>query len=416
MSILIKKGRVIDPANKIDAVMDVLVENGVIKLTAPDISPTSHNNAEIIDAKGMWVVPGLIDMHVHLRDPGQLHKETIATGTRAAAAGGFTTVCAMPNTEPTADDASVINYIITKAAKEGIVNVFPVGSITKGLNGKELSDFKAMKAAGICAVSDDGKTVEDAALYKAAMEQAAALGLPVLAHCEDVWLAGTTPAAEEIIIARDIILSRITGAKLHICHVSTARGVELIQKAQEEGHNVTAEVTPHHFTLTAEDMTEPNPNYKMSPALRDKNDKDAVRRALKNNVISVIATDHAPHHKDEKGMGFEKAPNGVIGLETAVPMALTELVFTGEITPSELIAKFTTEPARILCLDKGHLSPGAVADITIINPDKEHVIGENTFFGLSRNSPFFGRRVRGITEHTIVSGKIVYCERETSSA
>jgi dihydroorotase len=394
VKILIKNGRVIDPVNGIDGQADIFVENGKI------VSANHFDAAdEVIDAAGLWVVPGLIDMHVHLRDPGQLHKETIRTGTRAAAAGGFTTVCCMPNTSPVIDCAEIAKYIKKTAAKEGAVRVIPVGSITVGLLGERLSSVSAMKVAGICAISDDGKTVENPALFKAAMEMAKTLDLPVLSHCEP----------EDEIIARDIVLARAAGAGLHICHVSTAGGVELIRAAQKAGQQVTAEITPHHFTLVDEDIPHGDSfeasNYKMAPPLRSRADREACIAGLKDGTIAAIATDHAPHHEREKNVEFELAANGVIGLETAVPLAISELVNKGVLTPSEMIAKFTANPAKILGLDLGHLSVGAVADITIIDPSARYTVDKHTFHGLSKNTPFHGREVTGRVVCTIVSGK-----------
>jgi len=423
MNILIKNGRVIDPSVNLDSNMDILVQDGKIAQISPSISPPE--NTQVIDAMGSWVTPGLIDMHVHLRDPGQRHKETIATGTRAAAAGGFTTICCMPNTSPVIDNEIVVEYVTSKAAKEGIVNVIPIGSITKNLAGEELSAIGEMKDAGICAISDDGKTVENPSLLKTAMKYATMFGLPILSHCEDVRLVGRgqinagahaelmgfrgiAPEAEEIMIARDIVLARVTGAKLHICHVSTAEGVALIRAAQQAGLPVTAEVCPHHFALIDEDITDYDANYKMSPPLRSRKDRDALKQALKDGVIGVIATDHAPHHEDEKNCEFEAAMNGIVGLETAVPLCISELVQTSTHTPMQMVAALSTNPAKILGLGKGTLQPGAAADITIINPNETYVIDKNLFFSKSRNTPFHGREVTGRVTHTIVGGKIIY--------
>ena len=425
MSILIKNGRVLDPANNIDAVMDVLIENGIIVKTGQNLQST----ADIIDAKNMWVTPGLIDMHVHLRDPGGRHKETIITGTRAAAAGGFTTICPMANTDPVTDNEIVVEYILSKAKREGLVHVAPIGSVTKGLLGQELSAIGEMKAAGICAVSDDGKTVENPALFKTALKYAAMFNLPVLSHCEESRLAGKGQInagphaetigikgipndAEEIMIIRDIILARAAGARLHICHVSTAEGLAHIRTAQEQGLPITAEVCPHHFALVDEDITDYDANYKMSPPLRSRKDAEALKNALKDGTISVIATDHAPHHEDDKNCEFELAANGIIGLETAVPLCITELIRPGLLTPLELIAKLTVNPARILGLSKGSLSIGQGADVTIIDPSRCYTIDKNTFFSKSRNTPFHGKKVQGKVMYTIVDGKVVYRKGE----
>jgi len=414
--LLIKNGRVIDPANNIDGKFDILVKDGKIAEISPQIS--NDENCKIIDASEMWVTPGLVDMHVHLRDPGGLHKETIATGARAAAAGGFTTICCMPNTSPTIDNAEVVNYVTDKATKESPVNIIPIGSITRGLNGTELSDYSEMKTAGICAISDDGKTVENIELLKSAMLKTAVLGLTMLSHCEDLrivknglihegehsaklGLPGNPAEAEVSIIARDISLAKETGVRLHICHVSTAEGVELIRAAQKDGFPITAEVCPHHFTLIDEDMTTPDANFKMSPPLRSRRDRAALLEGLKDGTISVIATDHAPHSEEEKSVEFAKTPNGIIGLETAVPLCISELT---KLTPSEIIAALTINPSKILNLDAGHLTPGATADITIIDPNAGYTINKNIFKSKSRNTPFHGRQVTGCVVHTIVKG------------
>jgi len=418
MNLLIKNGRVIDPASNTDGIFDVLVKGDRVAEIGASLP---EQDVEIIDATGMWVVPGLIDMHTHLRDPGGRHKETIESGTKAAAAGGFTTICCMPNTTPVMDNEIVVEYVTSKAGKEGVVNVIPIGSITKGLEGQELSAIGEMKAAGIKAISDDGKTVDNPSLLKTAMKYAKMFDLPILSHCEDLRLVGKgqmnagqhaelmgfrgiAPEAEEIIIARDITLARVTGAKLHICHVSTAEGVELVRQAQAAGLPVTAEVCPHHFTLIDEDITTYDANYKMSPPLRSRKDRDALIAGLKDGTISVIATDHAPHHEDEKNCEFELALNGIVGLETAVPLSISEL---GEVlTPLQLIATLTINPAKIMGLDKGTLQPGAAADITIIDPNEKYTIDKNTFRSKSRNTPFHGREVTGRVKYTIVGGKV----------
>ena len=429
MKIIIKNGRVLDPASNTDAIMDVLVQNGIITAIVPCINLDAEaTDAQIIDATGLWVTPGFIDLHTHLRDPGQRHKETIATGTRAAAAGGFTTVCAMPNTSPVTDNEIVVEYITSKARKEGIVNVLPIGSITKGMAGQELSAIGEMKAAGICAVSEDGKTVDDPALLKTAMKYAANFNLPILSHCEEVRLVGKgqinagnhaevmgfkgiSNDSEEIIVARDIILARGAGARLHICHVSTAQSVEHIRRAQAAGQSVTAEVCPHHFTLVDEDITDYDANFKMSPPLRSHKDIAALKKALCDGTIAVIATDHAPHHEDDKNCEFENAANGILGLETAVPLSLA-LVQEGILTPLALVAKFTTGPADVLGLDKGRLHTGAAADITIIDPAANNIIDKHALHSKSKNTPFHGREVTGRAVYTIVAGKVVYANGE----
>ena len=420
---LIKNGYVIDPANNIEEKLDLIFDGGIIKEIGKDLNNDDIENT--IDAAGMWVLPGLIDMHVHLRDPGYRHKETIKSGTKSAAMGGFTTICPMANTDPVVDNEIVVEYINSKAAKEGIVKVVPIGSITKGLAGKELSAIGEMSQAGICAISDDGKYVEDPSLLRTAMNYAKMFNLPILSHCEDTRLVGKgqisagphadlmgfkgiPPEAEEIIVARDIILARQTGIHLHICHVSTKGSLDHIRRAKADSSSITAEVCPHHFTLCDEDITEYDANFKMSPPLRSTNDVKALKDALKDGTIDVIATDHAPHHKDDKNCEFENAQNGIIGLETAVPLCITELIKTNVLTPIEWAAKMTINPAKILGLDSGTLSPGKSADITIIDPSAAYKIDKNQFASLSKNTPFHGRDVYGKVMCTIVSGKVVF--------
>ena len=422
MKILIKNGRVLDPKNNIDCISDVLIADQKIIKIGQNIPEGAD---KIIDASGKWVTPGLVDMHTHLRDPGMKHKESIATGTRAAAAGGFTTITSMPNTSPVTDNDIVAEYITSKACKEGIVNVLPVGAITKNMDGNELSAIGEMKDAGICAISEDGKTVANPALMKTAMKYAANFDLPVLSHCEEIKLAagqmnagptaemlgfkGIGNDSEELIVVRDIILARGTGVKLHICHVSTAESLEHIRAAQAKGQTVTAEVCPHHFSLADEDIKDYDANCKMSPPLRSRKDVAALKAALKDGTISVIATDHAPHHLDDKNCEFEAAANGIIGLETCVPLSLN-LVHEGILTPLQLIEKLTINPSQILGIDKGTLKIGATADITIINPDDTYIFTEDMLYGRSKNTPFIGQTMKGRVTHTIVDGMPVFEE------
>ncbi len=421
MSILIKNGRVIDPGNSIDKVCDLMISDGKITRVEENISETAD---KIIDAGGFWVVPGLIDLHVHLRDPGFEKKETIRTGSRSAAMGGFTTICCMPNTKPVIDNEIIVEYINMKAKRDGVVNILPIGSITKGQKGEELSDIGKMAEVGICAISEDGRSVANAALMKTALKYAGMFNLPAFSHCEDLnlvsrgqmnagekasllGLRGISNDSEEVIVARDIILADSVNARLHLCHMSTKGCVELIRHAKEQGSLVTAEVTPHHFTLTEDDINDYDANYKMNPPLRTKEDVEALRQALKNNIIDVIATDHAPHHIDEKNCEFEKAANGIIGLETSVSLGISELVETGVLTPSQLIEKMSLNPAKILNSDKGTLSVGAVADITVIDPNLEYNINVEKFASKARNTPFNGRKVKGKVIYTIVAGDVI---------
>ncbi|MBI4593577.1 MAG: dihydroorotase [Candidatus Rokubacteria bacterium] len=422
MSLLIRNGRVIDPANTVDAVLDVLIDGGVItrvgaKLAAPE-------GAEVIDATGKIVSPGLIDIHVHLREPGFEYKETIATGTRAAAAGGFTTVCCMANTQPVNDNRSITDYILDRARTEGVVRVHPIGAVTRGLQGEELSELAELAEAGCVAFSDDGKCVMNAALYRRAMEYTLPFGTPLISHAEDhalsrgaamnegvvsteLGIPGTPPAAEDVMVARDIILAELTGARVHIAHVSTAGAVRLVREAKARGVRVTAEVTPHHLVLTEEAVRAFDANAKMNPPLRTKRDVEALIEALADSTIDCIATDHAPHALSEKEGEFDHAAFGVIGLETAVPVLLDRLVRPGLLPLATLIARLTSDPARLLNLPGGSLAPGAPADVTILDLDRELTIDPARFHSKSRNTPFAGWTLRGGPVATIVSGRRV---------
>ena len=421
MSLLIKNGRVINPKTKVDAVMDILVEHGIITKIAHSIDQSAEC---IIDAKNMWVVPGLIDVHVHLREPGFEHKETIESGTKSAAAGGFTTICAMPNTNPVVDNEIIVEYIKMKAEKTGVVNVLPIGSITKGQRGEELANIGQMVKAGICAISEDGHTVMNASLMNMALKYAKMFNIPVMSHCEDktmasgamnagdvsalIGLKGIPREAEEVITARDIILARGAGASLHICHVSTEGAVQLIREAKNRNEQITAEVCPHHFALTDEAVNGYDTNTKMNPPLRTQKDVDSIKKALKENVIEIIATDHAPHHADDKNCEYENAAFGIVGLETAVPLCMTELVHQGVLSPTELIEKLTVNPAKLINLDKGSLEVDKIADITIIDPNEEFTIDVESFYSKGKNSPFHAYKAKGRVKNTIVSGKVVF--------
>ncbi len=418
-SILIKKGRLIDPANGVDAVKDILVKDGKVAEIGDNIE---ENADKVIDASGLVVMPGLIDLHVHFRDPGYENKETISTGSRAAAMGGFTTVCTMPNTNPVTDNAIMIEYALSPK-RDAVINILPIGAITKGQKGEELADIGQMAAAGACAISEDGKSVDDPALMKNAMRYSKMFDLPIFDHCEEIRLAkgsmnagerasilglkGIGDDSEELMVSRDIILAKATGAKLHICHISTEGSVEQVRNAKATGIPVTAEAAPHHFTLCDEDITDYDSNYKMNPPLRSRRDLEVIRQALKDNTIEVIATDHAPHHIDDKNCEFEKAANGIIGLETSFALSYTELVESGLISLSDMVAKMTANPARILGSDKGQLRVGSDADIAIADIDTKYTIDVNTMVSKAKNTPFGGREVRGKVLYTICGGEVV---------
>ena len=420
--ILIKNGRVIDPANEIDTVLDILIDDG--KIIELGKSLTTHHLplTTIIDAAGKIVVPGLIDMHVHLREPGYEYKETIKTGTEAALAGGFTSIACMPNTKPVNDNQSVTDFMLDKTRKEGAVNVYPIGAITKGLKGEELSEIGELKSAGVVAITDDGKPVMNSELMRRGMEYASMFDIPVISHCEDLQLSeggvmnegfistelglkGIPNASEDVMVARDIALSELTGARLHIAHVSTRGAVSLIREAKSRGVKVTCETAPHYFTLTEKTVDDYNTNAKMNPPLRSEDDLKAIIEGLKDGTIDVIATDHAPHEASEKDVEFDKAPFGIVGLETALPLTL-KLVEEGIISLTEAIAKLTVNPAKILNLNKGTLSVGADADITIINHEEMWQIDVKKFKSKGKNSPFSGWNVKGMANKVIINGII----------
>ncbi|MFP3156043.1 dihydroorotase [Lachnospiraceae bacterium ZAX-1] len=422
MLLLIKNGRIIDPASDRDQIADILIEEGVITKVAPKIEVKADRT---IDASDCFVMPGFIDLHVHLRDPGLEHKETVYTGAKAAVCGGFTTILAMPNTKPVVDNADIVSYVHNKAKDINLAHVLQVGAITKGQHGKELADIERMVEAGIPAISEDGKSVMNAQLYLEAMTLAAKFDIPVLAHCEDSNLAnngvmnagtkaeelrlpGITNLVEDIIIARDIMIAEETGAALHLCHCSTKNSVDMVKRGKEMGILVTAEVCPHHFTLSTDDMIEYDSNYKMNPPLRTVEDVEALKIGLKNDIIDVIATDHAPHSKDEKDESMRLAPFGIVGLETAAALTMTQLVDTGFLTPLQMAEKLSYNPAKIIGLDKGSLEIGKVADIVVFDPKKEYIIDKNTFCSKGRNTPFHGKKVKGQVLFTIVDGRIVY--------
>ena len=422
MTILIKNGRVLDPATGTDGIADVLMEEGRIRAVEPGILAEADR---ILDADGCFVMPGFIDLHVHLRDPGYEYKETVETGSAAAAKGGFTTILAMPNTKPVVDNADVVRYVLHKAEDVGLANVLQIGAITRGQRGEELADIEDMVDAGIPALSEDGKSVMNAQLYREAMMLAKKYDIPIMAHCEDInlvhggvmnqddkadelGLPGITNAVEDVIVARDILLAKETGARLHLCHCSTRDSVRMVELAKQEGLPVTAEVCPHHFTLTSEDIREDDANYKMNPPLRTRADVEALIDGLKKGVMDVIATDHAPHSREEKQGSMRNAPFGIVGLETAAALTMTELVDKGYLTPLQMAEKMSYNPARIIGIDKGTLKPGKTADVVIFNPKEEYIIDAEQFRSKGKNTPFHGRKVKGRVMATILSGNIVY--------
>ena len=412
----IKNGRIIDPLNQTDQIRDLLIIDGRVAL--PD-QPVPPDVAEI-DAAGWWVVPGLTDMHVHLREPGEEYKEDILSGARSAAAGGFTGVACMPNTNPVNDCKAVTALILARAA-QAAVRVYPVGAISKGLAGQQLAEYGEMRAAGVVAVSDDGRPVRDSQLMRRALEYAGDFGLTVIAHSEEpslssgvmnegamstrLGLKGIPTAAESIMVYREIALAEFTGAKVHIAHVSTAMSLELIRAAKARGVRVTAETAPHYFTLTDEAVAGYDTNTKMNPPLRSAADREAIRLALADGTLDAIATDHAPHSILEKELEFDAAANGIIGLETALPLALA-LVRDQVIDARRLVELLAVNPAAILGISAGTLSPGAAADVTLIDPEREFLYSEDQMFSKSRNTPFLGWRLQGRAVLTMVGGEI----------
>ena len=421
---LIKNGHVLDPATGVDGICDVLTEDQRIIGVKEHIEEQADR---VIDAKGCYVMPGFIDLHVHLRDPGLEYKETLETGGKAAAHGGVTTVCAMPNTKPVIDTKERVEDVHTRAKEDSPVHVIQLGAVTVGQAGEELADIEGMAEAGCHAIREDGKSVMNASLYREGMRRAAASGIAVFAHCEDIHmveggvmnadqkaealgLKGITNAVEDVIVARDILLAKETGVQLHLCHCSTADSVRMVAEAKKDGLPVTAEVCPHHFIMTTDDITEDDGNFKMNPPLRSKADVEALREGLKNNIMDVIATDHAPHAEQEKDRSMKDAAFGIVGLETSAALTYTELVETGVLTPMQMAEKMSYNPAKILGLseEKGSISEGKIADIVIFDPSKEYEIDKHTFFSKGKNTPFHGRKVKGEVRCTIVDGVPVY--------
>lgn len=425
MKILIKNGHIIDAKTGRNGVYDIMIEDGKIIEIGNDLEIT---NGDLIDANGKFVIPGLVDAHCHLRDPGFEYKEDIETGTKSAAKGGFTSIACMPNTNPVIDNETIIRYIQNKTKQDAIVNVYPIGAISKGLKGEELAEIGELKFAGAVAISDDGKPVKNASLMKKALQYASMFDITVISHCEDLELAeegvmnegyqstimglkGIPSAAEEIMVARDLILAEYLKTPIHIAHVSTELSVDLIRNAKKRGVKVTAETCPHYFALTEDACENFNTLAKVNPPLRTQNDVEAIKQGLKDGTIDIIATDHAPHHVDEKNVEFNLAANGIVGFETALPLAITYLVKPGILTMEQLVEKMCVNPSKILGLNKGFISEGKTADITIIDVNEEFIVEVENFESKSKNSPFDGFKLKGSVYYTIVNGKVVVREK-----
>jgi len=421
--ILLKGGRLLDPSQKLDERGDLLLVDGKIARAGGTID--GGEDAQVIDCAGAIVAPGFVDVHCHLREPGREDVETIATGARAAAAGGFTAICAMPNTEPVTDNQAAVGFIIRQAMRAGGARVYPIGAISVGQKGESLAEFGEMVGAGAVAVSDDGKPVVSAQLMRTALEYAQAFNIPVIDHCEEPTLAhggsmnegflsarlglrGIPSEAEEIMVIRDILLARRTGGHVHLAHMSTKGSVELIRWGKERGIRVTAEVTPHHLTLTEEAVEGYDTHAKMNPPLRTQGDVDALREALRDGTIDLIATDHAPHHYDAKEREFADAPFGIVELETALALAVTELVDRGVIDFATLVDRMATRPARLFGLPGGTLRAGGAADVTVFDPKREWTVDPEAFLSKGRNTPYAGRKLRGRTLATIIGGRLAY--------
>ena len=423
MKLLIKNGHVLNPADGFDRKADILVEDGLVKQISEE--PIEAADAQLIDAEGLYVMPGFIDLHVHLRDPGLTYKETLATGSMAAARGGFTSICPMPNTKPVTDTPEKVAEVVKRAQTEAVVHVLPVGAVTLGMEGKEVTDVAGMKAAGAVAISEDGKSVMDSAIYAEGMKRAAEAGIPVFAHCEDIRLVrggvmnagkkaeelglpGITNAVEDIIAVRDILLAEETGARLHLCHCSTKYSVPMVEQARAKGLPVSAEVCPHHFAMSEEDITEDHGRFKMNPPLRGKDDMQALKDGIKAGIMTCISTDHAPPSAEEKNCSMKKAAFGIVGLETAFGLSVTELVEGDYLTPMELAAHMSLEPAKVIGIPKGDISEGKCADIAIVDLKEKWIVDPEEFASKGRNTPFAGRELTGRVKYTICDGKVVF--------
>lgn len=421
--LLLKGGRVVDPSQELDGRLDLLLSNGRVAALEPTIDPPP--GTQVVDVSGLVVAPGFIDMHVHLREPGREDEETVASGTAAAAAGGFTGVACMPNTSPANDNRSVTEFILERAAEAGTVPVYPIGCVSAGRKGEELAEIGELVDGGCVAVSDDGYPVATAQLMRRALEYAGMFDIPVIDHCEErslsaeapmhegtvstaLGLTGQPSAAEEIVVARDLILAELTGGRLHLAHVSTAGSLRRVREAKSQGVAVTCEVTPHHFTLTDEAVREFDTQTKMNPPLRSAAHRDALLEALADGTVDAIASDHAPHHADEKALEFDRAPFGILGLETAVALACDRLVQNGKIGVGRLVELLSTNPARILGLEAGTLKAGAPAHVTVIDLERRATVDAESFRSKSRNTPFHGWELKGWPVLTVVDGKVVW--------
>ena len=421
--LLFRGGRVVDPSQGLDGTVDLLLRDGEVAALGGDIPGVAE--AHEIDASGLVITPGLIDVHVHLREPGQEHKETIATGARAAAAGGFTAICSMPNTDPPIDDPAAVGFVVAEANKAGAARVYPMGAISVGMEGENLTEFGSLAAAGAVGVTDDGLPVMDSGLMRLAMEYAQAFDIPVVDHPEDLTLSrdgtmnegltssrlglkGKPNAAEDIHIIRDILLAELTGGRIHIQHVSTRFGVEAIRQGKERGVRVTGEASPHHLLLTDADVDGYRTDAKMNPPLRSAEDREAVREGIRSGTLDVIATDHAPHHYDEKEAAFDDAPNGIVGLETSLGLVYGHLVEGGLIDLPTMVMRMSVTPARLFNLPGGSLSVGSPADVTVFDPDAEWTVDPSTFLSKSRNTPFTGWTLKGKPCYTVVGGAVVW--------
>ncbi len=421
MNTLLKNGIVIDYASRTEKKLDILIENDRISKIDEEIEEA---NCQVIDCTGLYIMPGMIDMHCHLREPGGEHKETIETGSKSAVKGGFTTICPMPNTNPTPDSAIVLQQIINEAKRVNLLNVLPFSSVTKGEKGQELVDFKAQLEAGAIAFSDDGMPVENAAMIRQAMFEANKLGSFVSEHCEEksvssgainagpiaekLEVGGVLPEAEEIMAARDIVIAETNNLHTHICHISTKTSVDMIRSAKQRGVKVTCETCPHYYSFTVEEVLNSDVNAKMNPPLREEKDRLAIIEGIKDGTIDCIITDHAPHAADEKARGLAKAPNGIIGFETALPATITNLVVPGYISYLDMVRVMSYNPAKLLGLDKGVIAEGKIADLTIFDPNEKYIYTEDMIVSKSHNTPWIGKELRGKVAYTVVGGRIVY--------